>query len=502
MWSLRYSWQCLLVGVLCALNAPGQPASVQPTDDSPTTEGAPPSAAEPAPVEDLAAAQQAVRERLLRLEGLMLKLTPQLEETEPEQAERLRNMLAASGKRRIKARLEQLVRILGERGFSDAEREQSALLDDLNALLEILRTEANQMDAAREERRRLEGFRRAIRVLQEEQADHLERSRKQAANMSEAPGSQPGDRGAPAGDEEEARTALKNLEAMQRQTQRSAAELRDQMGADPERSTPGQQQMSEAQDRMQAAADRLGEQQPDAAADAQAESLDHLQAALNELEEALRQVRQNEIEDTLEALEARFQRMLEAERGVAGVVQDVARQPREAWSRHVELRVLEAAASQSAIVEQAEAALRILQDEGTTLVLPELVAGLTGQMREIATSLSRRDVGPPVQSSTAHVVKQLETILAALAREREQHQARASEPPPASASGTPQSDPLLPASAELKLLRAAQLQIVEQMQSLASPGDAKTAHARQLVDLRDRQAALARLAARMWERQQ
>lgn len=442
---------------------------------APATAATPPEAATSAPASTLSEQQNLVRDRLQRLEGLMLKLSRALEESEPDKAERLRDTLEQVGQRRVRTRADRLVALLREGKLSDASRDQEALLADLDAMLELLISNESVLDRRRAERQRLEQLKRAVRTLLDEQAERL--SRTQSAAKDDP-------------------NALEGLEDAQRETQRRTQDLNREMQPKAgESRTPGTEQTERAAEHMQRAADRLGEHQQDAAEQEQQQALRNLQQAVDELEDALRQVRREEMEQTLAALEARFRAMLDSEKQVRSTVVELAAKDRGSWSRTDQLRLADATETQRKAGADCAAVERILVDEGTTVILPELVAQLAEDMNVVLLRLEESDPSAETQAALDSVIGRLEEIIAAVESRREQQeQADQQQQQPAGERG---SQPLLPGSTELKLLRGWQQRLNQRTAALASEASGLG----ELTRLAERQRRLADLTRRMHEKQ-
>jgi len=424
--------------------------------------------------------QQSIQDRWQRLESRMLRLSRQLAETEPEQVERLHEALDRAGEKGVRRRVEELITLLRSGRLSDAEREQQALLTDLEALLELLTSTTNELDLRRAERQRLEGFKRTIRRLMDEQTEDLHRLR-QSAERDDAGN---------ATDE-----SLRELERLQRQTQEKASKLQDEMRPrdEPSPPTPGIQPVGRAVESMRDAGDRIGERQFDEAQERQQKALEELQSALNELDDALRQVRREELEETLTALEIRFRRMLERERGIREEVAALHEKGTDRWA-HAEQRQLgQLTEAQLQVADDCDTTLRILLDEGTTVIMPELVRQLAGDMRAVADALDRGDVSESVRGLLDDIIELLEEIVGAIQAKRDADTRATEQGDPRAAQGGPQS--LLPGSAELKLLRSAQLRINARTAALDEAGAREQAER-----LAARQRRLSELARQMSER--
>jgi hypothetical protein len=446
--------------------------------DAPTTTTAP---TQSVPLHER---QQAIRDRIARLEGLMLNLSKALEQSEPGQAQRLREALEQAGRQRIKTQVEQLIALLRSQRLSEADQGQQAVLADLRDLLALLTSAAGDADRRRAERQRLEQLKREIRALMDGQTDLLNRTRQVETLEDDLPDSA---------------EKLGRLELRQRQAQQKADALRRQMEGRGEREppTPGARSMDRAAQDMRGAAERLGEHEPEPATEMQESALEKMQAALTELEDALRQIRREEVEETLAALELRFRALLEKERRVRETVGALAARPVEQWSRVEQLGLAEAAEVQSGLAGECEAIERLLVDEGTTVILPELMRQLGADVQGVAVRLSSNDVGERTLRELDGIIALLTEILEAIETRRDQVQEAAPQPE----SGDPEERaPLLPGSAELKLIRSSQVRINERTDALASgAGEAGTAD--ELGELAARQRKLANLARRLNERQ-
>ena len=457
-----------LVGLMVALWAVASAALGQvPSDAGAGTGDAP-----------LSERQRVVRERL---ESNMLKLSRLLAETEPEKAERLRDALDYIGGHRLKTQLEELGRLLETDELSEADRGQELLLADLDTLLMLLTSSLNEVERRREERQRLEALKRTVRELLDQQ--HAEQRAEQAREL-------PAD----------VAEMLRRLERLQRDVQRQTGELQRDMQkpAEQERQTPGEPQIGRAAEHMQRAADALGESRPRPAKQDQQSALGQLQQALDELDDALRQVRREESEETLAALEARFRSMLTREQQVLAAVRALDEKGSENWARVDRLHLAEAVETQHGVREDCAATLRILVDEGTTVIVPELLRQVEVDMADVAAALERFDPSRETQRVLSDIIALLEEVLEAIERKREEDARLAKEGNQQSGDGP---RPLLPGSAELKLLRSSQVRLNERTVELAVastvPEDERAAD---MERLSQRQRRLADLARRMNER--
>lgn len=457
------------------------------------------------PPAGLSERQRAIKDRVERLENRMLELSRLLAESQPEKAERLRDTLDLAGRRRVRLKIERLIELLDERQLSAADQRQGELIADLTALMELLTSSLNELDRLREQRERLEALQRQIsemideqrRLLYQTQRAAAEAQREQGEPEPALPEASPSRESAQA---ESLRSQIRRLEELQRRLERGAAQVAGEMmpGAGRPETAPGQDAMEQAGQRMRAAGDQLGRQSPDSAQREQHEAINQMQQAVDELEESLRQLRQEEREETLAALETRLQALLDQERRVREAVAALQqRQAAQQWTRLEELQASEAHTLQRETTDEARATLRILLDEGTTVVVPELMRQLVEDMESVVIRLERSDVSAFTTGVLDDIIAQLEEILAAVERQRD---ADAEAPPPqAQPQNRDGSQPLLARSAELRLLRGSQVRINERTDEVAATTDAPRGETEALAQrLAERQERLAEQARRMY----
>ncbi|TWT45660.1 hypothetical protein RAS1_20880 [Phycisphaerae bacterium RAS1] len=305
----------------------------------------------------------------------------------------------------------------------------------------------------------------------------------------------------------DARESLRQVERLQREAEQAAAELAQQMlpqkGGKP--AAPGRQSVENAREQMQKAADRLGEDQPEPAESAEREALEQLEKARDELSDALRQVRQDEVEEMLTALEQRFRRLLAEQEQLRTDVILLSEKKKGTWTRDDDQDLAKAAAAQQALTEECRGVQRVLSDDGTTVVLPELVGRLTREMAEVSRRLGAGQTGADVIPRMDDILASLREILDSIEAQKseiEQDRGRNGGGPSGGRDGP---RPLIPGSAELKLLRNQQQRINKRTSDLAQrnadSAAPAAAHQAELDDLARWQSQLVQLARTMNERQ-
>jgi hypothetical protein len=144
---------------------------------------------------------------------------------------------------------------------------------------------------------------------------------------------------------------------------------------------------------------------------------------------------------------------------------------------------------ESSIVVEADRALNLLHEEGTSVALPESLEQIREDMQQVAVRLNRFKVELVTQGIEQDIISALEDVIKALQKAQQDAKARQGQPPP---PGQPQDPPLVDKIAELKTIRALQKRINDRTKrySRMLEGDVEQAEKPELVE------ALQRLADR------
>jgi chromosome segregation ATPase len=185
---------------------------------------------------------------------------------------------------------------------------------------------------------------------------------------------------------------------------------------------PGRKRVQQAVPKQRAAAGQLKEYKP--AKQKQQDAKDDLEAAKNELDEALAQLRQQLQDEVLRALEERFTAMLHAQRELS----------EQTKTGETDLEV------------EASDALKLLEEDGTTAVFPPMVEQLRDELHGVAQRCRDQQTGEPVQAAQREVEDVLTLLIDALRRTIERKEG-------GECNGGGGAPPLVPVSAELKMLR-------------------------------------------------
>ncbi len=222
---------------------------------------------------------------------------------------------------------------------------------------------------------------------------------------------------------------------------------------------PGQQGVEGAKGAMQRAERNLRGKSANRANKDQKEAIERLEKAKEELEEILRQLREEEQLMLLEALERRFDKMLQVQTRIFKEtlslnlrLKDSPTPPRAVVDKGQELGNGEAELS-----AEAEKVLEILREEGTTIVIPDVMEDMKRDLDGLAARLRKLDAGEYTQEVQQDVMATLRELIEVIKEELERKQG-GGEGQNDGSEGDQEED-LLPTSAELKMLKSLQVRV-------------------------------------------
>lgn len=184
--------------------------------------------------------------------------------------------------------------------------------------------------------------------------------------------------------------------------------------------TPGKQNIQNAVPKQKAAAGQLKEFKPGKAKQDQQDAKDQLDEAKRKLEDALAQLRQELQDDVLRSLEERFGAMLAKQKELSARTKLTERLRSESLAASAELpealvtRIAELAAGESELAIDAADAQKLLEEEGTTAVFPEMVAELKEGLNGVTGMLRAQKTGTPTQERQAEVEEMLKMLIDSL----------------------------------------------------------------------------------------
>ena len=225
----------------------------------------------------------------------------------------------------------------------------------------------------------------------------------------------------------------------------------------PPESFPGQQKIQQAQQQMEQAKQALDKAERDAAVERQKEAAKRLAEAKAQLEEILRQMREEEIERTLAQLESRFQKMLEMQLRVNE--RTIQLSGYSAEDRVLDIEASKLSFQEKRIVVEADKALTLLREEGSSVAFPETVDQMRDDMQQVVERLAQSKVGIITQGLEDDIVQSLEEMIEALQLAQEEQEERKANQQQGNPMGAANEMPLVNAIAELKMIKSLQLRI-------------------------------------------
>ena len=265
--------------------------------------------------------------------------------------------------------------------------------------------------------------------------------------------------------------------------------------------TPEQQaqaQLQQAIESMQRAKSELERAEREEAVDQQRKAEADLRAAIDRLEKILRQLREEEMQRELARLESRLRKMAQMQGKVLDDTKLLDAIPAPQRDRQFDVRAGNLAFEEKKIVMEADRALLLLREEGSSVAFPEVVDQIRSDMERVAQRLTASKVDLVTVGIQEDILAALEEMIAALQKaQRDLEKQRQEEQPPQQQPGQPSGEqPLVEQIAELKLIRTMETRIMSTTERyakvLAEDGDA--ADVLPLVrDLAERQSNLYRI---------
>ena len=220
------------------------------------------------------------------------------------------------------------------------------------------------------------------------------------------------------------------------------------------------ERLRQAQQRMREAQEQLEQAKRDKAVEKQREAEQQIRKAIDDLERILRQLREEERERELARLEARFRKMAEMQAEVYENTRELSEIPPEARDRSVDIRSGNLAFEEKKIVLEADRAMLVLKEEGSSVAFPEVVDQMRSDMQSIADRLANSKIDIVTQGLEEDVLAALEEMIAALQQAQRELEEQKSKPQqPQQQRGAPGEKPLVEPIAELKLIRTLEKRI-------------------------------------------
>lgn len=263
--------------------------------------------------------------------------------------------------------------------------------------------------------------------------------------------------------------------------QQQGEQQEPQQAQNDQQPTPGREEVESAIDKMQKAIDELKEKNRDKASREQDRAIAELEKAKAKLEEILRQLREEEQKIILAALEARFRKMLQMQVNVRKSSSQIQEIPVEERLPRHRARSTQLARDEQEIVLEADKALILLREEGTSVAFPEAVMQLREDMITVTERLNGFEVDDLTIAIEDDIIEALDEMVEALRKEMEKLEDKQQQQ---QQQQQQQGDPgLVDLIAELKLLRSLQYRVNRRTRLLGRSIDGEQATEPELLDL-------------------
>ncbi len=222
-----------------------------------------------------------------------------------------------------------------------------------------------------------------------------------------------------------------------------------------------QENLKKAIEKMQQAEQELEEAKRSEATEKQREAEENLREAIDQLEQILRQLREEEMQRELARLESRLKKIATMQTKVLDDTVNLASTPKSQRNRQTDLKAGELSFEEKKITLEADRALLLLREEGSSVAFPEVVGQIRADTNRVAELLNETKIDTVCQGIQQDILAALEEMIASLQKaQRDLEQQRQQEQPPGNPPPSGQQEqPLVEAIAELKLIRTMQVRI-------------------------------------------
>jgi hypothetical protein len=241
------------------------------------------------------------------------------------------------------------------------------------------------------------------------------------------------------------------------------------------------ERLRKAQQQMEEARKKLDDAEREGASERQKEALAELQQAKAELERILRQLREEEMERLLTQLAARFRKMLELQNAVyEGTVRLDKVAPADRSHDH-EIEAARLSRQESLIAHEADKALLLLHEEGSSVAFPEVIEQMHGDMLHVAGRLAAVKIDKITQGLEEDIIAALEETIAALEKASKDLEKKRTPPGQQPAAGEQSEPPLVNKLQEIKMIRSLQVRINKRTQRYGQMIDSNQAETPELL---------------------
>ena len=274
---------------------------------------------------------------------------------------------------------------------------------------------------------------------------------------------------------------------------------------------PGARNIEKAEEAMERAGEDLANRHNKDAAENQEEAAKELEAAQQTLEEALMQARKREQEAVLRALGERFLAMLARQKEITAATEKLLADATDGkLSRRQRLEAQALGTGEDAgrkserlLARDADAALELVREEGSTSILPVVIDELVRDLDEVATLLGEGQVNRFSVALQKDIERTIEELIEVIKKEVEQRAGGGGGGGGGGDDGG-NGQQLLPASAELKVIRVQQLRVNQMTEQFdlqrTAEADLSPEQQQAVRHLADKQGRVADLTRELHER--
>ncbi|KLU04653.1 putative signal peptide and transmembrane protein [Rhodopirellula islandica] len=289
--------------------------------------------------------------------------------------------------------------------------------------------------------------------------------------------------------EQQSQEAQKPSEEQQSGEQQSGQQQSSSQPQPPKPQSPQEQaeeQLQRAIERMKEAQDKLAQDDREEATKQQRQAEEELRRAIDRLEKILRQLREEEMERELAKLEARLRKMAAMQSAVLDQTLQLAKTPEVQRNRATDLKAGDLAFEEQKITLEADRAMLLLREEGSSVAFPEVVSQLREDTVRVSTRLGQSKIDLVTQGLQTDILAALEEMIAALAQAQRDLEKKKQQEQQGDGGGQPSGsgeEPLVQKLAELKLIRTMQTRIQGSTDRYASLSDDKATSAEDVLPL-------------------
>ncbi len=263
------------------------------------------------------------------------------------------------------------------------------------------------------------------------------------------------------GDPQESQQSQKSQQNQSQQNQQQSDQQQSDQQAQPQ--TPEQeveQQLQKAIEKMREAEQELKKAKREPATEKQRQAEENLRAAIDRLERILRQLREEEMKRELAKLESRLRKMAAMQTKVLDDTVALAATPAGQRSRQTDLKAGDLAFEEKKITLEADRAMLLLREEGSSVAFPEVVSQIRSDTFRVADLLGQTKIDAISQGIQQDILAALEEMIAALQKAQRDLEKKKQQQQQGKPGQSPQGEqPLVEALAELKLIRTMETRI-------------------------------------------